>query len=253
MSKGSNLPSFRETQLAFAAHIRNPELHPRPADVEERRMKIYRDLFFNNIEGFLDGAFPVAKKMLEPQRWSALVRDFVHRHASESPYFLQISQEFLVYLDQDTPPPLPDFYLELCHYEWTELALRVDERDIPEEGIDPQGDLLDGVPVCSPVIWPLSYRYPVHRISPEYQPEAPPEAPTFLVVYRNRKDRVRFLESNRLTHRLLELLDGHTTGAQALDKIAQELGENAPANLRELGAAALERLRQRSIIAGSAA
>ncbi|HKX55116.1 MAG TPA: putative DNA-binding domain-containing protein, partial [Xanthomonadales bacterium] len=35
--------------MAFAAHIRNPAVAPAPADVEDRRMQIYRDLFFNNI------------------------------------------------------------------------------------------------------------------------------------------------------------------------------------------------------------
>ena len=62
--RGSNLPGFRETQIEFSAHIRNPDSNPRPVDVEPRRMQIYLDLFYNNIEGFLANGFPIAKQVL---------------------------------------------------------------------------------------------------------------------------------------------------------------------------------------------
>ena len=45
--------SFIEVQQAFMAHIRNPEHNAKPEDVSERRIKIYNELFFNNIEGFV--------------------------------------------------------------------------------------------------------------------------------------------------------------------------------------------------------
>ena len=41
---------FQETQYQFAAYIRDPEHQPIPDQLESRRMAIYRDLFFNNIE-----------------------------------------------------------------------------------------------------------------------------------------------------------------------------------------------------------
>lgn len=40
-----DLPLFKKTQYEFAAHIRDPQLNPKPADVEARRMNIYTDLF----------------------------------------------------------------------------------------------------------------------------------------------------------------------------------------------------------------
>ncbi|RKZ79734.1 MAG: DUF2063 domain-containing protein, partial [Gammaproteobacteria bacterium] len=46
-------PSFIDTQYQFAGHIRDPEHNPAPADIEQRRMAIYRELFYNNIEGFI--------------------------------------------------------------------------------------------------------------------------------------------------------------------------------------------------------
>ena len=57
--------SFQATQNAFMQHIRDPEKHPKVYGIEDRRMKIYRELFFNNISGFLDSGFPVLASMGE--------------------------------------------------------------------------------------------------------------------------------------------------------------------------------------------
>jgi hypothetical protein len=238
-------------QLDFAAHIRNPEMHPRPADVEPRRMQIYVDLFYNNIESFLAGTFPVAKALLAQERWHALVRAFVHRHPSESPYFLEISQEFLTFLATQSAG-LPPFMLELCHYEWVELALSVAEEEIPEQGIDPAGDLCAGIPAVSPVIWKLAYRFPVHQIGTTFQPEQPGQQPTQLVVYRRRDDRVGFMEVNTLTMALLDTLEqGNVSGAEALERLAAEVADLDPDVVRREGLATLERLRKAEIILGA--
>ena len=71
-------------------------------------------------------------------------------------------------------------------------------------GIDPDGDLIAGRPVLSPLAWVLAYDYPVHQISPANQPHEPAGQSTFLVVYRNRDDQVGFMEINAVTARLLE-------------------------------------------------
>jgi uncharacterized protein len=250
--RGDNLPAFLATQLAFAAHVRNPDVYPRPTDVEPRRMQIYVDLFYNNIEALLASVFPVAKAVLEGERWRPLVRDFVHRHPSETPYFLEISQEFLTFLADTQPPGLPPFLLELCHYEWVELALSVAEEEIPEEGVDPAGDVLRGVPVVSPLIWKLAYHFPVHQIGPEFQPHEPGRRPTQLVVYRRRDDSVGFMEVSTLTMALLDAIEpGNVTGAQALAQIAADAPGLDPEVARREVPPALERLRKAGIILGT--
>lgn len=249
---GENLPGFVARQLDFAAHIRNPEAYARPADVEQRRMQIYVELFYNNIESFLSGTFRVAKVVLGDERWHALVREFVHRHPSESPYFLEVSQEFLTFLSERGFDDLPPFMLELCHYEWVELALSVAEQEIPDDGVDAHGDLQAGVPVISPLIWKLAYRFPVHQIGPGFQPGEPGEAPTQLVVYRGRDDRVRFMEINALTMALLDTLEtGNVCGAEALETLAARVPDLDPEVVRQQGLATLERLRDAEIIAGT--
>ena len=75
--------------------------------------------------------------------------------------------------------------VELAHYEWVELALDLSEASTDDTPHDPAGDLLDGVPVPSPLAWPLAYAWPVHRLSPEHQPTEPPALPTLLLVQRD--------------------------------------------------------------------
>ncbi|MEZ5560218.1 MAG: putative DNA-binding domain-containing protein [Pseudomonadales bacterium] len=262
---GDNLPGFVARQLDFAAHIRNPEVHARPVDVDPRRMQIYLDLFYNNIESFLAGGFPVAKRVLGHERWHALVRRFVHRHGSESPYFLEVSQEFLTFLEQlaaslqqpaaplekQPAPELPPFLLELCHYEWVELALAVAEEDLPDSGFDAGGDLEHDPILLSPLIWPLTYRFPVHQIGEGFQPVEPPPEPTHLVVYRRRDDQVKFLEANAFTLRLLELVGEGGSGGAVLARMAAEAPHVDPGVLHDQGLITLQRLRKLGIVLGT--
>jgi hypothetical protein len=241
--------------MAFAAHIRDPANRSRPADVEERRMAIYRDLFFNNVSSLLQTSFPVLHKILGPERWRALIRDFLVLHRCSTPLFLELAQELIDFLAHERAPRAddPPFLLELAHYEWVELAVGISEDEADPTLADPNGDLLAGVPVVSPVAWNLTYRFPVHRIGPEHQPEATGDEPTHLIVYRNRQDGVEFMQINAVTQRLLELLkeDADRTGLDALNAIASELCHPNPEQVIAAGRGLLEDLRARHVIVGT--
>lgn len=247
--------TFRTTQRRFAAHLRDPRRHPAPAGIEPRRMKIYADLFYTNIEGFLSKAFPVIRRLTPDARWHALVREFFARHRCRTPLFHRIAGEFVVWLDARRPRAgEPPFLRELAHYEWIELELAT--APDPEVAADPQGDLFDGRPVLSPLARLLEYRWPVHRISPDFRPRKPGPEPTRLVVCRTRADEVRFLEANAVTARLLTVLKpGRLTGRQALARIARELHGKTPGRPHETvlaqGAQLLEQLRQQDILLGA--
>ncbi len=163
---------FRALQRAFAAHIRDPQNVPPPDDIEDRRMAIYRDLFFNNVVSLLAGTFPVLRRILGDDGWQDLIRDYFSVHRSRTPYFLEMPQEFLEYLQKERGQREndPDWLLELAHYEWVELALAVSDDEPDWNAFDRDGDLFGQCPVLSPLAWPLSYRYPVHRIGPDFQP-----------------------------------------------------------------------------------
>ena len=243
---------FRDTQLAFAAHIRHPKQNPPPVGIEDRRLAIYRDLFYNNIESFLASGFPVLKSILVATHWHAMVRDFIHRHQSHSPYFLDISKEFLSYLqtERQTQPDDPDFMLELAHYEWVELALDISTLEIPAKRA-PVGNLIDNIPLISPTAWRFVYQYPVHKLGPSYQPAASQAETAALIIYRNRDLHIGFMESNVLTIRLLDIIEPQQcSGREAIVKLAREIDHLEPDNLVEFGADILWQLYHREIISG---
>ena len=249
--------SFQTGQFAFAAHLRDPAVNPAPADVEDRRVAIYRDLIYNNIESFLSGGFPVLRSLMSDDNWHKLVRGFVRDHRCHTPYFLEISQEFLLYLREGKaciPDNLP-FILELAHYEWVELALDVSPEVLPDVLSEQEGDsdqgvtLLDTSLQISPLAWRLNYNYPVHKISLDYQPLEAPEQPTSLVVYRGPDEKIHFFECNAVTMRLLQLLeDGQLNARQALEQVALELLHPEPETLVTMGESIVQQLLDLSIL-----
>ena len=249
--------SLSDIQRAFAAHIREPSMHPAPADIEDRRMKIYRELFYKNIEGFISSAFPVLRKLYSDADWHQMVRDFIHRHQSQTPYFLEISEEFLAYLESERETQLcdPAFALQLARYEWAELALFVAEQDTPVDAVAANHSLVDHIPVLSPLAWSMVFDYPVHQVGEGFKPQQPSEQPVCLVVYRNRQDKVAFLEANPVTARFLELCEGNTNrlGRDLLQQIAHELQHPDPSVVIKAGTEILAQLRQLDIIYGISA
>lgn len=247
--------SFKEHQYQFTAHIRDPEKNPVPDGVEDRRMAIYRDLFYNNIEGFIASGFPVIRSIYNDDNWHAMIRDFFANHKSKTPYFLEISQEFLAYLQnervkQDCDPA---GLVELAHYEWVELALHVSDESIDMAAINPNGDLLEEHPVLSSLAWPIAYQFAVHKMGPDYHPETAPETPTYLVVYRNRNDDVKFMELNPVTARLINLLEENETlsGLEAIEQIIKEMNHPNPDVVINGGRDALQELQSHGILLGT--
>jgi len=247
--------SFQQHQYAFTAHIRDPQHQPGPAGVEDRRMNIYRELLFNNIDGFIADSFPVIREIYNNEDWHRMIRDFYARHQSHTPFFLEIPREFIDYLQNERAPQPEDpaALIELAHYEWVEIALHMSDETIDMTGIDANGNLLHNPPVFSPLAWPLVYQFPVHQLGPDYLPETPPAQPTCLVAYRNRDDEVNFLHLNPLTARLIDLCaeDNKRTGQQAIDIIIDEINHPDPDIVNQGGKAALEQLHQLGIIAGT--
>ena len=219
-------------QYAFTRHMRDPENNPAPEGIEDRRIGVYRELVYNNIEGFIANSFPVLRKITPDDRWHEMLRDYVCNHQAHTPLFPRMPLEFIQYLkdERHRHPQDPDFLLELATYEWAEIAISLDTREIEMDGIDVEGDLLTGVPVLNPLIMPQTYQYPVHQISPDYLPDAPPEDPTYLLVYRRKDDEVGFLELNTVSARLIECMQANNnkTGLQLLEGIAQELKHPDP-------------------------
>lgn len=248
--------SFQETQNTLAAWLRDPDNRQPPAGIEQRRLNIYRELVYNNIEGFLRNGFPALHSLLDAALWHQLARDFIARHACESPYFVDISRHFVEFLQtsEDWLARLPPWALELAHYEWMEVAVDIADAGEPPAGLAPDGDLLAGAPVLSPVACLLGYRWPVHQLSVDHVPASPPEAPTWLMIYRDREDVVKFMALNQAAAALVQRATSHPqeSGRELLSGLAQDMGLPLPQAL-EFGQALLERMRERGIVLGARA
>lgn len=247
------LPSFQQYQMEFSSHIRNPQLNKRPRGVSVRGMKIYNELLYNNLEGFLLACFPVLHRVLGKRKWGRLIRDFFTFHRCHTPLFRQIAEEFVLYLknaraEQDGDPV---FLSELAHYEWIELMLSVSNKEVGRTQIDPDGDLISKKPALNPVLVLQSYAYPVHLIGPRFKPTATPQQETHFAILRDHVDEVKFILLNPLSLRLLVLLQTATlTGEQALLQIAQEMQQSDPAIILAGGKEILRSLREAEVILG---
>lgn len=247
---------LREQQLRLTRHLRDPAHAPAPAGIEDRRLAIYRDLLFNNIEGLLAGNFPVIRRLLG-ERWTMLARDFYREHRCQTPLFPEIAREFLRYLEARANQPIatqdPPFLQELAHYEWVELALQITEATADGgPAHDPSGDLLEGAPVLSPLAWPLAYRWPVHRLGPDYQPDEAPATPTLLMLRREKDGNVRFSELSPLAFRLVQRLgDGPALSGRAhLLALAAEAEVADTEAFVEQGRQLLEQMRRSGVVTG---
>lgn len=242
-------------QRALSGHIRDPEGATAPPGIEERRLRVYRELFFDNVEGVLAGNFPVIRGILGEARWSALARAFYREHPAHTPLFTELAREFLRYLDSRTERDADDplWLRELAHYEWVELALQISEARADDVPHDPHGDLLAGAPALSPLAWPLVYEWPVHRLGPDHLPDRPPAAPTLLLLRRDADGTVRFSELSPLVFRLLQRIDEapEAPGRAQLQALAAEADARSTDAFIEQGAAMLEQLRREGTLLGT--
>lgn len=244
-------PRFQQKQAEFTAFIRNPEHNPAPSDIPHARIAVYAELMFNNIESFLSTNFPVIRTLLPDDAWLKLVRDFYAQHHSSSPYFAEIPEEFINYLENERQDPEDfPFLLELAHYEWVEMALSIAQED--PQFLDTQSvEHITQVQLAlSPLAWPLAYQYPVHQIAPTFIPNEKTGEYTLICVYRAANDDVKFLHLAPVTYRLMEMLQTTPglTGLSYLQQLAEETQHPNPAWLIQTGTQTFQDLAQKGII-----
>ncbi len=198
---------------AFAARIRQPQGTPLLPGIAAERMALYEELFFNNIQSFIDSGFPVLHRLFDEARWQRLLRGFIAGHRCRTPYFLQIGEEFIAWLQQGYVAEAgdPPFLLELAHYEWVELALDVASDELPPQG-------------WSPLAWPLAYVWPVQQLGVDYRPTTPPAEPTCLLAWRDAADQVRFQQLSPFAYHLALRLQAGEASSEALLELAAQSG-----------------------------
>ena len=255
MNKPSSTVDFQQVQRQLADHLRDPKHHAPPEGLEDRRLNIYRQLFFKNMLGFISRGFPVLKSLYEKDDWNALVRSFYSGHQCHSPYFIDIAKEFLVYLEREHASRRcdPPYLYELAHYEHVELIVSI-AKDVGNPSMaDSNGDLMEGQPILSPLVQWHGYQWPVHRISSDYKPAESDAQIYWLAICRDSNNRVRHMLLNAMTVLLLDYLSENlnSSGRDAIVAIAQQ---HCPDNIEaaiENGPQLFQSLRQKGIVLGA--
>lgn len=189
---------LRAFQLSLGKYLRSPSTEALPFGIDARRARVYEELLFNNISGFINTCFPVSKSLTTSEIWTTITRAFFKDWRARSPFFKDIPEEFLQYLQQSSVlDDLPTWFFELAHYEWVELYIDTADTQpiVPQE---------DKITLNQPLL-PLIYQWPVHRIGAAFQPKSPQE--TCLIVYRDVDNETRFIETNSATILLLQMLE----------------------------------------------
>jgi len=219
------MKSLIETQHAFIQHIKNPQVNPFDGDIEDRRLKIYRELFFNNILGFLSSGFPVLESLYSEQQWKVLGRKFFIEHECRSPYFIDISKEFVEYLsaEYELGEFDPVFMRELAHYEWLELDVSVRQSNQLAKPWDGHSQITQVQ--MSDLSTLVSYQYPVHQISVDFRPSQTTEV-VYLVIYRDATDEVNFTLVNAVSAHLLNTIKQHSVAT--VDSLTKTMIEAMP-------------------------
>lgn len=73
-----------------------------PAGYAEKGMRVYRHLVWLGASQMVEASFPVLRAQLGEEKWNLLIADFVRQSQWESPYYGDLKNEFLTYLERQT-------------------------------------------------------------------------------------------------------------------------------------------------------
>lgn len=245
------MTSFQQVQRQFLAHLRNPEWQQSPAGFARQGTGVYVDLLYNKFNDSLTTCFSVTHAILEGNPWQRLLKDFIAEHRCLSPYYRQIPDEFVRYLQNERRETSdPPFLAELAHFEWMELVLSI--ADTGPVAAEPLSDtqLLENTLAFTPVMKLLHYLWPVQQIGPAYQPAEPPPTATHILGFRDAADQVQFIALNPATAALVLRLQGQCTATQVLQELGKNLTPLELSNLMLFGKSILADLHRQGAVIG---
>ena len=246
---------FQALQRQLTAHLRNPEKNPPPEGPEDRRIAIYRRLVFGNVSRLLAANFPLTRIQLRKAGFSALIRDFLREHRAATPYFPRLAGELRAWYQktQSDRAKDPPWLGELILYESEKRRLRNAADPVLNPQIDPDGNVVSGVPAPSPLLRLLTLRYPVHKGKAGRLDDEPPQAPSFLLLRRDRAGRVRTEELGVLAAGLLAMiLDGdRQTGRDLLESMLEQAPPDSRPALMRQGQDELRRFQRIGVLLGA--
>lgn len=210
-TKAMNAKSLQAFECHFGDYLRK-QSHSDTDHVPSRAGQLYQSLIFNNVSGFVAQCFPVCQQVIDADTWHKLLLSFVQHGDMASPYFSEINQQFVEYLqnsDVIETLNLPPFFAELAHYEYIELY--VDNLPDTPPKLFLQGDAHLAL---NPSVQVLNYEWQVDTISARFMPDAPQD--TFIAVYRQDDFKTAFMTLNALSFILLTFI-------QQTDKVYEDV------------------------------
>ncbi len=256
-----SVPEFQRYQHQFVDYLRNPLKKETLPESLPQSSRIYAKLLYSKIEGSLDNCFPISCKLLGTKRWTQLIQSFIKNHRCKSPLYREIPDEFIDYLmNEQSAIVLPEFIVELAHYEWMELVLETEKATLSKPYFTFNEDILNIIPAFNPVLHLLHYHYPVQYITAsdsywknwESRTEPYSQEGIILAALRDNEDNVQFIEVNTVTARLIELTrEGLSTAEQALLELAAEMHYGDHETILPFGTDIFKQLEQQQIIIGA--
>lgn len=256
-----SLPKFQAYQQQFVEYLRDPQENGVLPTSLPQTTNVYVRLLYSKIEGSLHTCFPIVCELLGTVFWRQLVQAFIREHHCQSPLYREIPDEFIEYLMHQIPQmELPEFIIDLAHFEWMELVLETARSEMADTIFPIQGDPLTIIPVLNPVLYRLHYRYPVQTITASnthwknWRTRVKPydQEPVALAGYRDIQYNIQFVKINAVTARLIEILqEGINTQEQVLLRLAEEMHDSNPDTILAFGIDILQQLEQQQIIIGS--
>ena len=204
--------SLTNFQNAFGRYLRDPHTMSIPPAIPAARASIYATLLFNNLRRFLDQCFPICREIISNEDWADLARNFFRDWRCQTPYFSEIPEEFVNFLETNKNAlPIPVWLPALAHYEWVELAAEISTHTVqPIDSVYPESTPL----AVNPTLQHHLYDWPVHRISRQALP--PTAETTCLLIYRNARHEVQFMQVNKVTSCLITFASQATSNASTL-------------------------------------
>jgi hypothetical protein len=223
---------FIEAQYQFAQYIRDPDNTDCPDGIEKRRMSIYSDLFFNNINSFVSNNFPVFRALVNDKVWEKIIRLFMTQHRCQTPIFAEIGKEFIQFIESDAfqehalAGELYPFTVELLWYEYLELMLSIDKAVIHWPKLYEQKDTLLNQTIHLSELTQLGqFSWPVHQICEDYIPADDEKKETFILIHRDRDHGIHFLELSPVANLLFQKISVSEamSGREILQQLAEEI------------------------------
>ena len=250
-------PDFNDlfaAQKAFTQAIRNPKQMESVPGISADKLKVYQNLFYNNVSDTLDNAFPIINKILPAQLWTKLKKRFFREHHSHTPEFPRFPYEFVCWLDnkEHHEDEEPDFLVQLALWEWTEIDVLMDNSDISKQ-VDSEVDFLKHKPVVNPSIRLFSFDYPVHQISTTFLPHQKLPQAIYLVAYRNSEHQVKYEEMSAASAILMNNLieSGHQTGQQQIEHLSSYFTDLSQEQLTLFVLEFLQTMLEKGIVMGT--